>query len=240
VVVTRQAEDAPALQQLLQALGAHVAVVPCIAVVPLPVHAALCEALHGVLQATHVAFASRQGVRSLAAALTTCGLALPAGAALVAVGPATAESIQQAFGRAAAVVEPHTAEGMADWLVARCVPGTDQVVLPGARGGRTHVADTLVAHNVPVLPLLLYETRAHAGAGMPVVLPERVDYVLFTSPSTVRGWMAQTPWPEGARAISMGPSTSAALVQAGLPVARQAAVQTLDGLVAATVELEHL
>jgi uroporphyrinogen III methyltransferase/synthase len=63
-----------------------------------------------------------------------------------------------------------------------------------------------------------------------------VDYVTFTSASTVRFFLEAVGGLDGPRVVSIGPATTAALRQAGLEPHVEADPHTPDGLVAALVD----
>lgn len=187
-------------------------------------------------QASCVAFCSRQGVHALQEALRHGPWAIPQVAALWAVGPATQAAAQALCGRFVHAQPPYTAEGMALALLKVLRPGCDNVVLPAALHGRLHVAKRLLQAGIEVLRLPLYQTQPLASARP--VLDKDVYYVVFTSPSGVTGWLLGGAHPPQARCISIGPTTSKALEQAGLTVCVQAKTPGTEGLVAAILEQE--
>ena len=65
------------------------------------------------------------------------------------------------------------------------------------------------------------------------------DCVTFTSASTVRAFAAAFPDADldAVRGVSIGPVTSAAMRELGVPIAAEADPHDLDGLVAAVVAL---
>lgn len=233
VILTRRPKDAAAWVGAFEALGARVVVVPSLSTALLP-----CDVwragMADLAKATCVAFASRQGVEALGQALLSGPWSLPAAAALWAVGPATAEAARALWGREVRLQPPYTAEGLAQGLLAALRPGCDIVVLPGAAQGRTHVAQSLLKAGIAVTSVPLYRTTPIAS---PRPQPDHaVDYVVFTSPSSVAGWLLGGAHPQGARCISIGPTTSQALVDAGLTVFAQASKPSLAGLLAAILE----
>lgn len=236
VVVTRRLEDAAPLTQALQALGAEVLAVPSLTTRFLPA-SHWQPALAQLEDITCVVFASRLGVEAFARALGKGLWKLPAAAAVWAVGPSTQKWAHRQFQRPIRVPSTHTAEGLAQHLVTSLSPDKDHVLLVGAKQGRTIVREMLQARRIAVTPLALYATTPCAGAR--VGLAKGYDYVLFTSPSCVTGWLMGGPHPSGSRCISIGPTTSQALRQAGLVVFAQAQTPSVAGLVAAILENER-
>ena len=131
---------------------------------------------------------------------------------VAAIGRATAE----AFGHADLVAETSTQEGLLDALP----PSPGRVLFAGAAGARKLLSDTLGADVV-----VLYRTVEL----MPAEWPE-CDLVVLASPSAARALSRvdrRTP------VVSIGPETTRAAREAGLPVASEAAASDLDSLVEA-------
>ncbi len=234
VVITRSAADAEELQVRLSGMGAHVVSYPCFLVRPLPLDPAEQVALMGLLpRLGWVAFASRHSVAMLEAWLQRWEMSLPATTHLAAVGPATARAVSRVFGRPCVLAEPANGDGLAATLLRDASPSQGPVLLPAARDGRRVVLDALHQANFRVHFLPLYETIVEPASTPTAPLPERVDFVLMTSPSCVRGFLARTFLPPGARVVTIGPTTTAAAVERGLKVDREAATPSLDGMVEA-------
>jgi uroporphyrinogen-III synthase len=233
VVLTRAESDAEGLRGRLEALGARVFVVPSIRIAPLPPGPAMEEAVRSLPDTAWVAFASRHGVAVFAGLLRHFGASLPGATRLAAIGPSTAAMLAEHLRPADLVASRSTGEGLVQSLREVARPDDGVVLLPAAREGRTVLQHELRAAGYRVTHLPIYETVTAGPDEGPVALPPQVDYVLFTSPSTVTGFLARVGMPSGAVAVSIGPTTSAALRARGLTVTREASQQTLDGLVEA-------
>ena len=232
ILVTRSANDAAELTRRLEALGAQVTQVPCIAVRPIiPASAALRAAIDALPGTAWVAFASRYGVQFFDQALQAAAVALPPTVRLAAVGPSTAELVASTWRPVDLLPQEATGTALAHALTGVADPAAGPILLPAAAAGRPELADILRRAAFHVTSVPVYETRiAHPDDG-PVHLPGRVDYVLFTSPSTVEGFLARSAIPAGAQVITIGPTTTHAARARGLEVQREAAQHTLDGLV---------
>jgi uroporphyrinogen-III synthase len=231
VVVTRPEPGAGELRRRLEELGARVLVVPAICFESAGDEAewsALLEALPGV---AWIAFASANGVRFFARRLDASGAALPPGARLAAVGPGTAAEARQRLRPPALVAAVSTAEGLAEALIARARPGEGEILLPSAERGRRVLEERLGEAGFTARRLVVYRTRTAEAADGAVEIPPAVDYVLFTSPSTVRGFLARSRMPAGAEAVSIGPTTTREARAAGLGSIREARRHDLEGLV---------
>ena len=98
-----------------------------------------------------------------------------------------------------------------------------------AREGRDVLPDALRERGAEVDVVALYETVAEPLDAAAVA---GVDYVTFTSASTVRFFLAAVGELDGPRVVSIGPATTAALREAGLEPHVEADPHTPDGLVA--------
>jgi len=250
VVVTRPHEQAAALAEPLAALGADVLLVPTIKIVPRPFDAEVAAAVREIGRYGLVVFTSVNGVRVFsdyldAAGVGTAGLAA---ATVAAIGPATAAALAARGVTCAVVPEDYLAEGLLAALERDAVDVTGvRVLLPRAREARRVLPETLQARGALVDVLPIYDTEAADGLAVPVARIEAADYVTFTSSSTARRFAALLgeavpargagrPLAErlaGARLCAIGPVTSATLREIGLPVAVEAGVYTVAGLVAA-------
>jgi uroporphyrinogen-III synthase len=239
VVITRSSADAAPLRALLEALGAQVVSVPSLVIEPYTVSTELMRAaLPRLPEVTHVAVASRHAVEAFAAYLQRHAAVCPALARWVAVGPATAAAVQRAFPQATPplLASPHTAEGLLQTLLSLPLPAHTTFLLPAAQQGRALLRDGLLARGLDVIWLPVYATHSEKSGAKPVTLPQVVHSVVFSSPSSVRGFLAQYQMPQHAAVCSMGPSTSDALRRAGLPVQAEARPHSLAGLVQAVLQ----
>jgi uroporphyrinogen III methyltransferase/synthase len=96
------------------------------------------------------------------------------------------------------------------------------------------IEQVLEPMGVEVRRVAVYET-VPAGRREPKIdLAERgIEVVFLASPSAVQGLAAQAAVPPSAKLISIGPSTSEAIRQAGWQVAGEARTRDIEGLVEA-------
>jgi uroporphyrinogen-III synthase len=240
VVTTRSSADARPLRDMLEALGAQVVNVPSLVLEPYTVSTEIMRAaLPRLPSVTHVAVASRHAVEAFSAYLQRHSAVCPASACWVAVGPATAAAVLHAFPQAIKprVATPHTAEGLLQTLLSLPLPTHATFLLPAAQQGRAHLRDGLQARGLDVIWLPVYATHTDPNATETVTLPKVVHSVVFSSPSSVRGFLSQHRLPKHAAVCSMGPSTSDALRRAGLAVQAEARPHSLAGLVQAVLQV---
>jgi uroporphyrinogen-III synthase len=246
VVVTRARAQASELVQLLSGLGASVVELPVIAIDdPADGGAALAAAVDRAVAGAYgwIVVTSVNAVSRTADALA--GRALPAPTRWAAVGTSTAKALMTR----GIVPDLVPADAVSDALVAVFPEAPAEDAAPGRPTGegaalfvraervRDVVGPGLRAKGWRVDEAVAYRTVA--GSVDPASLPRAraADAVAFTSSSTVERTV-DLLGTDGVPAIvvSIGPITSGAVRAAGLTVAAEAVVHTLDGLVAAVVE----
>jgi uroporphyrinogen III methyltransferase/synthase len=251
VVVTRPREQAAALKDPLEALGAEVLVVPTIRIEPRPLDDEVAAVLRELASYQLVVFTSANAVRVFAGYLArgTERGSMPRGPIVAAVGPATATALERHGLSCRLVPDEYVAEGLADALEGiDAAQSGARVLIPCAAGARDVLPEALRARGASVDVLHIYDTTPVDALAEPAERVEAADYITFTSGSTVRhlaGLLeaaerarggAGRPLAErlaGARLCSIGPITSQALRDLGLPVAVEARDYTAAGLVAA-------
>jgi uroporphyrinogen III methyltransferase/synthase len=249
VVVTRPREQAASLAEPLEALGAEVLQAPTIRIEPRPLDDEVAAVLRELATYQLVVFTSANAVRVFAAYLArgTEDGGMPAGPVVAAVGPATAAALET-YGLACHLVpDEYVAEGLLDAFEEQAAPVDGaHVLIPCARDAREVLPETLRERGAAVDVLHIYDTVATGELAVPAAQVESADYITFTSASTVKRLAALLerdgagrPLAErlaGARLCSIGPVTSQALRDLGLPVAVEARDYTAAGLVAAIEE----
>jgi uroporphyrinogen III methyltransferase/synthase len=209
-------------------LGARVIEAPAIRIV------ALDGPLPDLSRYDLVCLTSPNGVRLLWERMAAAGVDARAlaGARIAAIGPGTARALAQRGIVADVVPEQFVAEGLVSALadvpvraalVARAATARD--VLPEALRERGAQVDVVALYETVAEDLGERERAQLAGA----------DYITFTSSSTVEFFLAagNGQLPEGARLVSIGPVTSAALREHGLEPHVEAARHDIDGLIEA-------
>jgi uroporphyrinogen III methyltransferase / synthase len=222
VAVTRARAQASDLAGRLQALGAEVVETPAIRIEPLPVELPAPPDL--------LCFTSPNGVRLYFEALSGDARSL-AGTRIAAIGPGTAAALREHGIEADVVPERFVAEGLLEALDGEPLEGR-RVLVARAAEARDTLPDGLRERGAQVEVLALYRTVAEPLSEAQTEALERATYVTFTSSSTVRYFLSATGrLPEGARAVSIGPVTSATLREHGLDPAVEAERHDIDGLV---------
>ncbi len=225
VAVTRARAQSSALAGRLRALGASVVEAPSIRIDPLEAE------LPDLAGFDLLCVTSPNGARRLLE-LARDARAL-AGPAIAAIGPGTADALR-AGGIEADIVPPRAvAESLVEALAERPVR---RALVARAEQARDVLPDALRERGAEVEILALYRTVAEPLDERTRAAASAADYVTFTSASAVRFFLEAAGTPrDGARLVSIGPITSAALREHGLEPHVEAAEHTPDGLLAALV-----
>ncbi len=239
VVVTRARAQASGLAATLRRLGADVIELPAIRIEPKLESEEVRRAVSSIGGYALICLTSPNGARLLFEALESAGLDARAlaGASVAAIGPGTARALAEG-GVVADIVPRHfVAEALVEALESVEVAGRRALV---ARAGeaRDVLPDALRARGAEVDVVALYETVREKAEAEATEAAQSADYATFTSSSTVHNLRAALGdrFPSQARAISIGPVTSEALREAGIPVHAEASRHDVDGLVEALLE----
>ncbi|HEX3947480.1 MAG TPA: uroporphyrinogen-III synthase, partial [Acidimicrobiales bacterium] len=238
VVVTRPRDKAGELVAALTARGARVIGLPVIETAdPEDGGAALAAAADAVAGYDWVAFSSVNAVERLMVRLRDSRALGRARVAAVATGTAAALA---RFGVVADLVpERGTAEGLAEAFPV--APPGGRVLFPRAAVARRSLPEGLAAKGWSVDEVEAYRTVAAVPPADELAAAlEEAEVVMFTSPSTVAGYLAlattgglSLPGPPVVACI--GPVTAAAARKAGLEVAVESPSPSGEALVAAVV-----
>lgn len=243
VVVTRAQAQAGALAEALEVLGARITCFPAIRIDDPADPAPLRRAAAGTDRFDWIVFTSVNAVARFVAALPAGGGGTSAlgGARVCAVGPATARALAERGIEVHLVPEQFVTEGVVRALMRGAALAGSRVLLPRAAIANPLLPRALREAGARVVEVEAYRTvvdgsgadgvRALLGAG-------EVDWVAFTSGSTVRAFTATVGGTAAARVASIGPATSAAAAELGIPVHAEAREHTTAGLVAAILETD--
>ncbi len=227
VAVTRPRAQADGLSRRLADLGARVVQAPLIRTEPVPgdpIDAAAYDVV--VVTSPNAPALLLERIGGDARALH--------GVEVAAIGPATATALREIGVVADLVSERAVAEALLDLLAERAAGR--RILIARAEEARDLLPEGLAAQGAEVEIAVLYRT-------VPLVPDSEAalgaDAVAFTSASTARAFAAAFAGRDldGVRGVAIGPATSAAMRELGIPVAAEAADHDLDGLVAALVEL---
>jgi uroporphyrinogen-III synthase len=235
VVITRPAEQAAELAELVAERGGEPVLLPTIQVVAVPLMAEDTTALTHIAQFDWLVVTSRNGVRFLAEALAGQPLPQPP-LKIAAVGEQTAVALAQHGWTADFVPASFSAADLAAEL--GNMAGQRLLLIRGNLANPA-LAQAWQAAGAQVTAVTLYQTiPAVWTAEQAAVLSAGAEVLTFTSPSTFTnfrqlGGATAEALLATARIATLGPTTSAAIRTAGYPVHIQPAVQTVAALVEA-------
>lgn len=237
VVVTRARAQASEFAHRLRLLGAEVVEAPAIRIEPRPVAGDLRAALEQVGSYELICLTSPNGARLFFEGLQAVGrdARALAHAQIAAIGPATAGELATRAVTPDIVPERAVAEELAAKLEALDLDGR-RVLIARAASARDVLVEALNSRGANVDTVALYDTVCDPLAQSQLAQLGSVDYVTFTSSSTVRYFcqsLGDSAFPQTARIASIGPVTSATVREHGLAVAVEAQRHDIDGLVAA-------
>jgi uroporphyrinogen-III synthase len=241
ILVTRAPGQASQLAEQLRALGATPILIPTIEIAPPASYAALDAALAALSGFDLVAFTSANAVEAFHQRAQFLGLT-PAPRRIAVVGPATARAVA-AIGLDADVVPPvFTAESLAQTIVQTLLPEASgaRILLLLAEQAPAKLASALADAGARVTVAAAYCNRIPEGSLAAVAAlfadPSKVpDAVTFTSASTAGNLIALLQaagltLPAAVVRASIGPVTSRALRDLGLPPHLEAVEPTIAAL----------
>ena len=237
IVVTRTRAQAGALSRELQALGADVLELPTIRIEP---PEDLLE-FGQLVQDTHtydwLVFTSPNGVNAyfemydkLYKDAREIG-----GVRIAVVGPATAERVRHFRLQVDLMAEKYVAEGLIDAFEADSSVENLKILIIRPEQTRDVLARELTKRGAIVDQAIAYRTvPEHDSAAAARFKEQGADLVTFASASAVENFVAlKIPLPPGCKTASIGPVTSRAMRDLGLPVDIEAKTHDIPHLAAA-------
>jgi uroporphyrinogen III methyltransferase/synthase len=234
ILVTRPVRDAGELAAELRERGAHVIEAPAIEIVELEDTTELDRAIRQLAAGDFawISFTSPRAVDAVCDGLRRFGLPPRIPSKIAAVGPATAKKLSDVGLDVDLLADPHTTEALADAFPS----GEARVLLPRADIAPEGLEERIREKGWTPVRVDAYATRYpdHLPADARQALDDgRVDAVVFTSSSTVEGFVRLVGPRLGTPAVCIGPVTADAALRAGFSVKAVADPHTVDGIVAA-------
>ena len=231
VLLTRSEEDCAEWAERLARHGADAVALPCIRCEPIATPVSKAALAAAVPSTDWLVFTSRRGVEAFAALDRP---ALPAQCRVAVVGAATAEAAKTELGRVD-VVGSGTAAALGATLadLGELILHP-RVLLAVAENAGDALERTLEAAGAQCVRLEVYRTVPAPPAEPRRPLSTlRVDNVVLASPSAVTGFVHQVDVDAPVRFYTIGPSTTAAARDAGLPVTAEAREPSFEGILEA-------
>lgn len=236
ILVTRAEEDSRTWAERLRAIGALPEVLPCLSC-RIREDEDTAEALDSALDgADWIALTSRRGVDAVAALAREQRLLGPR---VAAVGETTARRCRERLGRVDLVAPGGTGRALAETLVGAltvdlAAGGRPVVTVASADKAPPELERLLEPKGVDVRRVVVYETIPAPPREPRVDLGERgIEVIFLASPSAVQGLAAQATFPSNVQLVSIGPSTSEAIREAGWELTAEAKSRDLEGLLEA-------
>lgn len=247
LVVTRSQGQASELSEQLELLGAEVIGLPLISIEKNVDEQTSADVFAEIASYDWLVFSSPNGVRYFFEAffekfedIRSLGFIR-----IAAVGKSTAKEIKKFYVTTDLIPDEANADSLADALVATDSLDSSKVLLVSGNLGRDVLTRKLEEARAIVDRFEVYRTEAtdlSENATAKLFREQGADAILFTSSSGVKSFVDQAKdlvLEKGAvrpKAISIGPITSASMVQQGMPMNFQAKEASLEGLVKTVVE----
>jgi uroporphyrinogen III methyltransferase/synthase len=226
VLVTRPREQARELSAAIRALGGEPVEIPTLRIEAATDSAPLDAALGGIDAYDVLLFASANAVHALSSRARARGVGLDRpGLQVACVGARTAEAAAEEGIPVHLVAMRQSGEGLAEEIVGRLDPAGRRFLLPRSEIGREALPEALRAAGAELDVITAYRPVApqERAAELSALLEnDGLDALTFTSPSTVRNFLAMLgPAARDAarRCViaAIGSTTARALQEAGLP-----------------------
>lgn len=245
IAVTRTREQAGELSQALTALGAEVAEIPTIRIVPPSDRQAFAAAVVDSRHYDWLIFSSPNGVNRFFEAFFAVyeDIRELGGARIAALGPGTAAELK----KRGLMVDVMPRKAVAEELIAEFdrkaadFGGLEHVTMlwVHAEQARPVIFNELMKRKAIVDECIAYDVQPPTTDYASALLQEGVDIITFTSSSTAKHFNNMgLKLPANCRIASMGPVTTAALRELGMPPHIEAPLHTIPSLVQAIVDSE--
>ena len=235
ILVTRPREQADEFAARLRELGANAIAAPTIEIQGPdpggPLDAVIQDAAGGHYR--WVVFTSASGVRVWWARAKALGVGAP-DARVAVVGDSTAAALAERGIQVDLVPDPFTTAALGEAFP----KGKGRVLLARADIATESLEDVLRAKGWEPVRVDAYRVRAATAVpeeARRAIEQQEVDAVVFTSPSTVEGYLSLAVAARRPPAVCIGPVTAAAAVRVGFEVAAVAQPHTEDGLIEALI-----
>ncbi|QKI81789.1 uroporphyrinogen-III synthase [Kroppenstedtia eburnea] len=249
ILLTRAKGQNQSMAEKIRRLGGEAVEFPAIEFRPPRHQEVLDQALRRLEAFDWVVFTSVNGVNFFFRHLNRLNIDIRQmhRARLAAVGPRTAQALEEKGLRVEILPEAYQAENLIEALKPHVSPG-ETVLLPRANIARKLLATELTACGCQVTDVDVYDTVPGVqGIGEVVGMLKRgeLHFLTFTSSSTVRNFVkelrrVESGWKsllDGVRVVCIGPITAQTAEQYGVQVDAVAGIYTVDGLIEAMIQL---
>ena len=244
VVITRPIEQAAEFAALLRAQGARVIHFPTIKIVPADGWRDLDRAIGAIGDYQWIIFTSANGVSNFFRRLRELRLDLRElkGICICAIGPATADAVENRGIKVDLIPESFISEGVIEAFKKENIKGA-RILLPRAETARDVIPAELAKLGAKVDVVTVYRTIS-SGRGKSelekLIGEGKVDVITFTSSSTVTNFVEimgrEFVLPPQVKIACIGPVTAATAKKAGMKIDIMQEKYTIPGLVEGMVD----
>lgn len=222
IAVTRPRERISKLSAMLREEGAEVLELPSIRIVPVEDKKEISRELGKIQEYTWIAFTSPSGVRIFREELHKRQMDVRrlSQVKIAAIGEGSRKELEEWGLFPDLVPDLYDGEHLGAALAARLAPG-EKVLLPRARAGGRKLVEKLVEAGAEVTDLPMYDTLYESCSYLNYreeFEEGKTDYVIFTSASTVRGFVKSAAALDFSKvtALCIGPMTQKEAAGAGM------------------------
>lgn len=225
VLITRAASQSAELRSQLEALGARVIECPTIQIVPPKSWKPVDDAIRQLYTYNWLLFTSSNAVEQFIDRLGKVRVTIP----IAVVGSATAAKLAEWELKPSLIPKDFRAEGMLEAFPELMV-GT-RILFPRAEVARELLPEELRRRGATVDIVVVYRTlKAHGASVREILESERIDCIVFTSPSTIPDDISSLT---GVEIAVIGPVTREAARLCGLNPSIEPVESTIPALVEA-------
>ncbi len=233
ILITRPAYQAEEFENLLKDLGAEIIRFPTIRLSPIKDSRRIREAIEGLGGFDCLIFTSANGVRIFFKNIKKkIHLSKIKDKKICAIGPKTARELKRKGLNVSLMPKIFTQEGILE-IFKKIRRGIKKILLINSKLSRPVLEKGLKKLGLEVDAVPIYETKIPGGMKK---IKQRIDFITFTSPSTVRNFLRMQTKDvlkrllKEAKVASIGPVTSKALRDLGIEVSIEAKEHTIEGL----------
>jgi len=175
-------------------------------------------------------FTSQTTVSEFADLLREAGVTLPPQIRIAAVGNRTARAIKHQGWRLDFISEVADALSLGEQFAAHPDATSGPILFPCGAKASADLEATASESGLRLDRLVCYDTVEHPDLPQTVMALPEPHAVVFTSPSAAKFLMARRALPTHIPVVSIGPSTTDALIAAGFPIVWEAVDRSLKGL----------
>lgn len=244
-LVTRAKEQANALASLIKHYQGNPIVVPLLSFKRMN-NSYITKVISAIHAYNWIVFTSKNGVEFFLDCVeaVTGKREIPGSCKIAVVGKQTNEVLTHYGMRASIIPKMFVAESLLEELK-QTVGQTEKVLIVKGNLARDIIASDLSRDGMDITELIVYETVMNHSAKQPlyeIIKNKKVDFVLFTSSSTVHFFMKLlegTEWRaymEHFLFVSIGPVTSQTMQDYGIPIFTEANPYTGQGMINRIIE----